>query len=68
MTIYFIIRRYDMCISTLDMGYDCCGCNWDELPQPHFSGNFWWATSSHIKNLPSNQTMNLNKLKKILIK
>ena len=29
-----------------------CGCNFRDTPLPHFSGNFWWATSDYIKTLP----------------
>lgn len=29
-----------------------CGCNFRNEPLPHFSGNFWWATSEYIKTLP----------------
>jgi hypothetical protein len=31
---------------------DVCGCNYRVKPSPHFSGNFWWATSNYIKSLP----------------
>jgi hypothetical protein len=27
------------------------GCNFSELPKPHFSGNFWWATTKYLKSL-----------------
>jgi GR25 family glycosyltransferase involved in LPS biosynthesis len=30
--------------------YDAVGCNYKDLPSPHFSGDFW-TTSEHIKKL-----------------
>ena len=30
--------------------YDTYGCNYGGI---HYSGNFWWATSNHIKTLPN---------------
>ena len=49
---YFLIEKYESCIKTLDE-YDVCGVNYvcEETKPAHFSGNFWWATSRHIKNL-----------------
>jgi hypothetical protein len=31
---------------------DVVGTNFKRRPQPHFSGNFWWATSAHLRTLP----------------
>lgn len=28
------------------------GCNYNETPVPHYSGNFWWATAKYISSLP----------------
>ena len=35
--------------------YDTYGCNYHsgEIYPPHYSGNFFWATSRHLKTLPS---------------
>lgn len=33
-------------------GYDVAGGDYHAEPSPHFCGNFWWATSDHIKQLP----------------
>ena len=30
---------------------DVNGCNYQELPKKHFSGNFWWAKSNYISTL-----------------
>lgn len=32
--------------------YDTVGCNYSDKPYPHFSGNFWWSRTSHLKKLP----------------
>jgi hypothetical protein len=51
---YFIIDKWKECCKKLDK-YDCAGvkylCDGHWGRAPHFSGNFWWAKSSHIKNL-----------------
>ena len=52
MMTYFVIERYADCISVLD-DHDVCGVNWQNVPWPHFSGNFWWAHSQYIAALPS---------------
>lgn len=32
--------------------YDAIGCNWYPCRRPHFSGNFWIATSEYLRTLP----------------
>ena len=61
---YYNIVKYKTCIELLDKGYDTAGILYSEgmISQwPHYSGNFWWATSNHIKKLPNlphkNQTV-----------
>ena len=49
---YFTINQSTACIEKLNSGYQVVGCNYLHLP-PHFSGNFWWAKSSYLKDLPS---------------
>lgn len=62
--IYFNIEKYPDCIKVLDE-YDCCGVNLLKITNArdlkfvsnitrteHFSGNFWWATSNYISQLP----------------
>jgi hypothetical protein len=59
------ITEYRTCVEYLQNGCDVAGCGWKEHPhqssiQPpytiykhsHFSGNFFWATSTYIKTLP----------------
>ena len=54
---YFLISKYDLCIHLLNY-YKCVGVNqqfyFDEgnKYRNHFSGNFWWSRSDHIKKLP----------------
>ena len=44
------ISRWEECVSKLDEGYDCVGANYYKDFYP-FAGNFWWATTEHIKKL-----------------
>lgn len=63
--LYFLVEEYKNCISILDKNYDTVGCDYsihlDQRvfngyapypPPPHYSGNFWWANSNYLKNLP----------------
>ena len=34
------------------------GVDWTTDPDPHYSGNFWWANSNYLKTLPKVQTLN----------
>ena len=57
---YFNILNHNDCIEILDNKFDCCGCNWSNTPHKHFSGNFWWASSTYIKTLPNLDSLDLN--------
>lgn len=46
---YFNVERWEDCVSLLNSGYDCVGVNYKDNPWPHFSGNFWWATSDYLR-------------------
>jgi hypothetical protein len=48
--LHFLCTKSEDCLKLLDT-YDAAGCNFSEAPKPHFSGNFWWANSSHLKKL-----------------
>jgi hypothetical protein len=63
--LYFLVEEYKNCISILNSKYDTVGCDYSiDLdqnvfngyepypPPPHYSGNFWWANSNYLKNLP----------------
>lgn len=49
---HFIIERHERCIKELETN-DICGVDWFDKPWPHFSGNFWWATSRYVRQLSS---------------
>lgn len=44
------INRWKECIEKLDEGFDAVGANYYKDFYP-FAGNFWWATTDHIKKL-----------------
>ena len=48
--LYFVVEQFETCLDALNE-YDTVGVNYLEQPRKHFSGNFWWSKSSHIKNL-----------------
>lgn len=45
------LEKWTFCEDALGR-YDVAGGDYHEEPSPHFCGNFWWATSDHIKQLP----------------
>jgi GR25 family glycosyltransferase involved in LPS biosynthesis/glycosyltransferase involved in cell wall biosynthesis/GT2 family glycosyltransferase len=49
---HVVIDGWRDCVAALD-DHDACGPNWQLEPAPHFSGNFWWATPSYLRSLPS---------------
>ena len=51
MMLYFLVDKYKECIDKMDNKYDTVGCNYQEKPYHHYSGNFWWANSNYIKTL-----------------
>jgi len=60
---YFLIEKHELCFNLLN-NYYCVGVNqqyyFDHINKyrNHFSGNFWWTNSHHIKTLA-----NVNKTK-----
>ncbi len=48
--LYFLVEQGKDCIKILDK-YDIVGVNYQEEPHKHYSGNFWWSNSKHIKLL-----------------
>lgn len=48
--LYWNILHWKLATNMLNY-YDTYGCN--SVGNTHYSGNFWWATSRHIKNLPT---------------
>lgn len=53
MMLYWNTTRWKKAVAMLENGYDTYGCNLRAHPHAHYSGNFWWAKSSHLKTLPS---------------
>ncbi len=47
---YFTIEKWKLNVYLLNY-YDCVGINLKFFPKIHFSGNFWWSKSTHIKLL-----------------
>jgi len=45
-----LVDQSELCIELLER-YDTVGCNFKKSPKPHFSFNFWWATSTYLKEL-----------------
>jgi hypothetical protein len=51
--LHFLCEKSENCLRLLDT-HDVVGCNFSESPKPHFSGNFWWATTKYLKGLELN--------------
>ena len=49
--LYFNVEKHTEAINFLDE-YDTYGVDFVEIPTKHYSGNFWWANTNHIKKLP----------------
>lgn len=48
---YFNIYKHSICMDKLKE-YDAVSINLTKYPVLHFSGNFWWSKSEHIRTLP----------------
>ena len=51
-----VIEKWKDCVLALS-SHDLAGVNYFDEPSRHFSGNFWWANSSYIRNLPDPSTL-----------
>ena len=53
---HYLVRNWDVCVSSLRSGYDSCGCHWKthqvDGKQFLWGGNFWWAKSDFLNTLP----------------
>lgn len=61
MMLHFLVEKHQHCINILNnKNVDTIGCNYhpnmNNIPQ-HWSGNFWWAKSQYLSNLPSLQNI-----------
>lgn len=52
----WIVTNHERCLADLSK-VDTVGVNWSG---DHYSGNFWWARSSHIRRLPHIRDLRLN--------
>ena len=48
----YVIEDWKTNIQYLEKYYDAVGVNWVNCGNPHFSGNFWIATTQYIRTLP----------------
>ncbi len=57
---YYLIEKWEDCVSKIQEGYDCCGINYQNHAATIknesklikiFNGNFFWASSEYIKKL-----------------
>lgn len=44
------VYHWRECVNLLDQ-YDAVGCRWRRDPWRHYSGTFWWATTSYLSTL-----------------
>lgn len=54
--LYFNVTKYEDCLNILN-NYDVCGVDLRNEPVKHYSGNFWWSNTEHIKKLPEFEEM-----------
>lgn len=53
-----VIENWKRCVEVIEKeNCDVAGINFNFDPLPHYSGNFWWASTSHIKLLPDPKTV-----------
>ena len=45
-----VLEQWAFCENALDT-CDIAGGDYNVTPSPHYRGNFWWATSNHIRQL-----------------
>ena len=55
----YVINKWEECVDSLKEN-DAAGGFYVEEPK-HFQGNFWWANSDYIKNLPKITNENVSK-------
>ncbi len=47
---YYLIEQWKICVEGLKY-YDTVGVNLSIEPKIHYSGNMWWTTMKHLKNI-----------------
>lgn len=53
---YCLVEKHTECLQLLDI-YDVVGTNFrdqtiEQINPPHYSGNYWWASSNYLSKLP----------------
>lgn len=48
---YYTLTLHKLNLELLET-YDAVGCSLTNWPLLHFSGNFWWSKSEHVRTLP----------------
>ena len=48
---YWNVTRHEVCLSVLNRGYNTIGTQFLSVPKKHYSGNFFWTTSSYASRL-----------------
>ena len=56
----YVVKEWERCVKALENN-DAAGGFYVEEPK-HFQGNFWWANSDYLKNLPKITTENYAEL------
>ena len=59
---YYCIDNWKKCVFRLAAGVDAVGCNLQEEPYRHFSGNFWWANSKYIAEKVATMEIDANRM------
>jgi len=49
--LYALAMYRELCWNLLDQGVDAVGIFYRNKPAHHFSGNFWWSSSSYLQTL-----------------
>jgi hypothetical protein len=57
----YVINKWEECVDSLKDNDAAGGFFCDGDYNKHFQGNFWWANSDYIKNLPKIEPHNLEK-------
>jgi GR25 family glycosyltransferase involved in LPS biosynthesis/tetratricopeptide (TPR) repeat protein len=50
MMLYFLVEKHEICLEKLKE-VQVVGSNYSELPEKHFSGNFWWANARYLSSM-----------------
>jgi hypothetical protein len=54
--LYALSYNYKLCLEKLD-NYNTVGCNMQQEPKLHYSGNFWWTNSEYFSTLDTKKLL-----------